>query len=291
MAHKESFSDKLVEKLISYQNQIKAISFHGSDKSIKQLLWFLIYTAILKYFKMPSLLEILIKEMDIPPRADGGKYVPIGVEIDNAENYFQEIYGNKYKKMKDWNFSGPLFHQTDKIYHSWYGLYKGETSSIINVFGYKQEMVNTMLQKMRNHDFSEDKFSSEERKVFENLKNRGWFSTSTHEVRRGAVGEQLYIPNFIVFTHKQNQELEDILDKIYTELETDIDKVLADIKKKLKELLPKRFVQFESTIYPILLSVYISDIMGFAYYDGKLYNPQDDDEWARLTFVVEWRVD
>jgi DNA-binding MarR family transcriptional regulator len=92
--YKPILADKIIDKLIARQKDIKKIGFHGSDKPIDKLLWSLIHLFIRNTFK----LEDIFAKLEYPQRVDGKRYITFGHEFQNmTDTEFSD-------KIDQWNF-------------------------------------------------------------------------------------------------------------------------------------------------------------------------------------------
>jgi hypothetical protein len=93
-------------------------------------------------------------------------------------------------------------------------------------------------------------------------------------------------PTFCVYTIKQRETLETIFREIYEELKDTITNLKTDIEKTVNKYTPKRLSHKSNVLFLTYIFRYIFMTTAFAYYDGKLYIPDDINEFASLPLVV-----
>jgi len=122
--------------------------------------------------------------------------------------------------------------------------------------------------------FCADNLCEEEKNVLSEIIDNGWVSKNGGKITH----------NFSVFTETQERALLCIFGEIYDETEADIYRILEEIGALCRDDLPKHLDFYLN--YHIYMAFYSSMTIttGFAYCDGKLYQPKDAVECGMLTF-------
>ena len=276
LENKENFSDVIIEKFISKQNKIKDIKFYGSDQPVEKLLWLLVYRFINFADYKVTQKENKYPMPERPIMPDGGQYFPLGFKQFDPGSSEEKFYNGKYKDIVSWccngameqhNIAGDIFH--------WMGLYKSGNHAPDIIFSSNPNdlPVRNVFYKALNKDFNTDELNDDEKAILSDIISYGWVSKKDDKV----------IHNFSVFTHEQNKALENIFAEIYGEMKDEIYRIFAEIEKLCRVNLPKHLDFYIN--YHIYMTFYraIELTTGFAYYDGKLYDPKDDVECGLLT--------
>ena len=283
LENKTVFSDVIIDKLVAEQDKIKAIGFYGSNQPIEKLLWFLLYRfteyaqdrVVWNTNKYPQ------PERPIMP--DGGQYFPLGFDqvmpekrddFNNAPNR-----NEKYKNIRSWHSNGTMCAADDYYTLRWYGLYTAGNHTIGQLFKtYSSKNYNTrqVLFKTLKNDFDINRLNDEEKGILSEIISNRWISKNNDEI----------IHNFSVFTKAQAQSLTNIFDEMYNDLKSVIYSIFAEIEKFCRADLPKHLEGYLN--YHIYMTFHdaLKITTGFAYYDGKIYEPKDEIECGLLTFHV-----
>jgi len=277
--NKNNFSDVIIDKFISKQKKIKDIKFYGSDQPMEKLLWLFIYRFINFAGNQVTYIENKYPMPEHPVMPDGGRYFPLG--FDNSDKEAAgKLINEKYGGISEWHINGAMEHHNiaGDIFH-WMGLYKfgNHTPDMIFSPNPNDLPIKNVFYKTLNKDFNiNDLTDDDEKAILSEIISYGWVSKKDDKI----------IHNFSVFTHEQNKALENIFVEIYEEMKNEIYKIFAEIEKLCRNILPKHLDFY--TNYHIYMSFYsaIEITTGFAYYDGKLYNPKDEIECGLLTLQV-----
>jgi len=251
--------DILVGKLVYRRQKIKSIGFQGADRSIKQLLWFLV----------PELIRYIITRQY---KVKSENNMPIGYEYLSDIDAQRLLLDEKYSHMTPWDKIGYYTHEDDII---GLGLLQRRFTdnselpyNIIESGGKYHDIFVRIFTKKSSYN---DLWSSD-REALENMIRWGFLVYDD----AGNI-----VPQFCVFTEQQRKALYDIFQDICSELQGGLagfNKIMkicdSYVDKKMSELLF------------IASNVYISTAMRFAFFDGLLYKPSDEREFAWLSMMV-----
>jgi hypothetical protein len=295
------FLDKVIEKIIAKQDQIKAIGFHGSEAPIGKLLWFLIYSLVYRIANKGMRIYA-----DAPIRTDGGKYYPIGYEFNTNSDQIKQILGNKYAEISEWIFNSEWVYDNEKedtdddFYLEWRAMYKyrGEETKITKLFNRHKDNQRKLLVKVAQLSLRMepaecgnliDNLTEDEKLLLCEMIEKGFVKKCLPYVAcgvgEGRVGASI-IPNFTVFTFDQRKALIKIYTDITEELKRDIANFTTNIDKFVKENLPKQLQSISPFIKSDIFYNSSMYIAGFAFYDGILYKPENDEEFCLLTLQM-----
>jgi hypothetical protein len=291
MEHRATYSDKIIEQLLAREKEIKAIGFHGSDKPMKKLLWFLIYSYFMHtWAKNTDQINI----EDCPHRTDGGKYIPTCWELPNQNTIevLRYAYGAKYRDMTNWCTNGPITLNSPQT--SWVGVFnvlenkRANTSLTKLLLDLYDSKYIKVLKKSLKKDFNLNTLNEDERVILSEIIGYGWMKPTFPSKLEGlgVVEECSYIPNFLVFTSQQAQNIGKIYEDIYQEMKPEIEIIQSEIAKLCKTNLPKLpdfiFRYAKSNSEGIAQDI----TYGIAYYDDILYKPKNEDECELLTLQM-----
>jgi len=277
--HKSRCLDKIIESLMARHDQIKAVNFIGADRPINELLWFLIY----RWTDMASALTCFGKytlDTQALLRTEKGQYLPIGIFNTTSHTPLNPVFEAKYKGMEEWECNGTNIFDDGENKLTWLGLSNARetfyrrlspNSLIPDVLNHKE-----LLFKVLNPAFKISELSTDERYLLSAIIDMGYLSMVNNKI----------IPNYYVFTKEKQQKLERIFLDIYNELKLDFSRLSADLHKMCKNILPKQLN--DSLDYIAYFSLLFSHFYttGFAFYDGKLYQPQEENEYTLLTLCM-----
>ena len=281
LENKSVFSDVIVDRLISEQDNIKAIGFGGSEQPIEKLMWFLVYR-----FTEYALNKVVWNEnrYPLPERPimpDGGQYFPLGFAPATPEKRydFSDVpnWDEKYERIGSWDCNGSMTDASDNYTLRWYGLYTAGDHTIEQLFrkhSSKNHNTRQVFFKTFERDFDISRLNAEEKEILGEMINNRWISKNDDKI----------IPNFSVFTKAQAQSLTSIFEEMYNDLKSVIYGIFAKIEKLCRADLPKHLESYLN--YHIYMTFYdaLKTTTGFAYYDGKIYDPKDEIECGLLTF-------
>jgi len=274
--HKVKCTDKIIGKLTDLQDRIKAIGFIGCEMPIKRLLWLLIYTFTdIASTQTGNRFELL-------HRSDGGLYYPIGIFNIDSKLPIAPQFTPKYDGMKKWECSGTYTFDDGDNNINWLGVSKAAVdlqtnlsigSPMLDVLDYKE-----ILYMVVKPNFKIDNVTDAERYTISQCINKGFLSISDKD---GSVS-----PNFCVFTITQRQELDNILLECYNEMKPRLTKLYADIRKMCRDYLPKQLDNYLDFISYFCLKYSHFFTTGFAFYDEKLFIPEDTTDYTMLTLSM-----
>ena len=283
LENKTVFSDAVIDKLISEQDKIKAIGFYGSDQPIGKLMWFLLYRFIEYALSKVVWNENKYPQPERPIMPDGGQYFPLGFDQAAPEKKYDfshaPNWNEKYENIGKWDRNGTMTDTGGNYTSRWYGLYTAGNHTIRQVFDtYSSKNYNTrqVLLKTLEKDFDINRLNDEEKEILSEIISNRWVSKNGDKI----------IQNFSVFTKAQAQSLTSVFDEIYNDLKSVIYDIFAKIEKFCRADLPRRLEAYLN--YHIFMTFYeaLAITTGFAYYDGKIYDPKDEIECGLLTFHV-----
>jgi len=275
--HKTRCLDKIIEALTARHDSIKAINFIGSDRPINELLWFLIYN----WTDMASALTCFGKKT-FDTQTDRGRFLPIGIFKTETQTPPHPLFIAKYKEMEDWECNGTYIYDDGENKLTWLGLSSARetfysrlspNSSIPDVLNYKELLFKVLSPSYKTTDLSPD-----DRYLLSQIIDMGYLSMYQNKDK--------IIPNFYVFTKDKQLELENIFLEIFEELKPDFARLASDLHRMCKSILPKQlYASLEYiTYFSLLFSHFYTT--GFAFYDGKLYQPQKENEYTLLTLCM-----
>jgi len=276
LKHKKKCTDKIVKRLATLQDKIRAIGFIGCERSKERLLWLLIYTFTdLASAQTGNRFELL-------HRTDGGLYYPIGIFDIASKLPVTSQLTPQYEGLKRWACSGTYTFDDGGNSINWLGVSKAEVdlhtnlsvgSPVLGVLDFKE-----ILYKVVKPGFRIDSLSDDERFILSQCINKGFLSISEKD---GSV-----LPNFYAFTPFQRQELENVLLECYNELKPSLSNLYMDIRKMCKDCLPKQLGGYLDFISYFCLKYGHLFITGFAFYDKKLFIPKDTNDFTMLTLSI-----
>jgi len=255
--------DILVGKLVYRRQEIKSIGFQGADRPIKQLLWFLV----------PELIRYIINEQYSVKSENN---IPIGYEYLPDQDAQRQIFGEKNSHMAPWDKIGYFTHEDDIM---GIGLLQRRFTDNTEL------PYNIMENGSKYHDIfvriftgksSTDELWSSDREALENMIRWGFLVYDNS----GNI-----VPQFWVFTESQRKALYGIFLEIASELQGG----LAGFNKIMKicdTYIDKKDKVVSEALLFITCNVYISTAMRFAFFDGLLYKPSDEREYAWLSMMV-----
>jgi len=270
LTHKTKCLDRIVSKLSALQGEVRAIGFIGCERPINELLWLLIYSFAVVATEQTCGQGI---SSALGRRADGGVYCPIGI-FNIASNVEGALpFTGKYRGMRQWDCSGTYTFEDSGNIIRWLGLHNAgadlqtnlsTSSHDFDVLEYKETLYKAIKPNFRVGDLTAD-----ERFRLSQCIKKGFLTV--------AEGGGAIVPNFYIFTPTQRVELENILLRCYEEMRPKIDNLYADLRKMCRGCLPKHLesnLDFISYFCLLFSQFYIT---GFAFYDGRLFEPPDDD--------------
>ncbi|MCL2063969.1 MAG: RNA polymerase sigma factor [Candidatus Cloacimonetes bacterium] len=298
MKHK-SCLDMIVNKLIERQDKIKAIKFVGSEKPIEKLLWFLIYNFTDMMSSLACFEEFAYNYEDLF-RTDGGKYYPIGVFNSKSKIPIDPSYIEKYKDLDSWTCDGTHIYEDTQNELRWIGLYNYPTlpEEMMDKVSPKPFILKSknILFKSIKPNFNINDLSEKEKDILSQLVALDFLTICQSEICSTSETDGKILPNFYIFTTKQRNELTDIFLDIYIEMKAKFISLKKDLQKECKAILPEQLTQksigtIDSTKnlgYYTYFALMFSHIFttGFAYYDGKLYQPKNENETLVLTVNI-----
>ena len=269
----------IIEKFIVKQDKIKGINFYGSDRPMEKLLWLLIYKFIGYIDYKVTYGEGRYPQPERPIMPDGGQYFPLGFGDGEMSAETVKPLDEKYMEIGNWDANGAMQRDTQsgERFH-WMGLYIAGNNTLQKLFSYEEKnyQIKLVLLKALNKDFNTEDLNDEEKAVLSEIMSYGWLSKKDDKI----------IYNFCVFTNEQEKMLQNIFEEIYEEIKDETHKVFDEIENLLRADLPKHLDFYKN--YHIYMTFYnaIQIVTGFAYYDGKIYDPKDEPECGLLAFQV-----
>jgi len=279
--HKARCLDKIVHKLTALQDKIQVIGFIGSDKPIAELLWLMIYTftdmaATQTYFEQQG------HRFEFINKTTGEQYFPFGIFSIDSKIRPDPLFMKKYVELNKWEHEGTCSSLDDDNQLSWLMLRKGKeylstclsiTAQPPDIWSYKD-----LLYKVCKRGFSVDSLSDDERFKLSQCIEMGFLSL--------AKDDKTIVPNIYVFTPAQRKLFEDILSECFDDVRVEMRALYLELRKMCKAHLPKQLNGFIDFVSYLSLSLSNFFTMGFAYYDGKLYIPENTNDYTLLTLNV-----
>jgi DNA-binding CsgD family transcriptional regulator len=277
--NKANFCDAIIEKFMAKQDKIKNINFNGSDQPMEKLLWLFIYKFIDYVSHGVAYEERRYPQPERPIMPDGGQYFPLGFDRFETTKETVKLLDEKYREIDNWSSNGAMQSnaQSGEIFH-WMGLYNAGRHTLVKLhsIGDKNYQIKQVLLKTLYEGFSIGDLDDGEKELLGEMISYGWISKKDDKI----------IHNFCIFTHEQEKALKDVFGEIYEEIKDETYSVFAEIEKLLRADLPKHLAFYANYhIYRTFCNA-IPIITGFAYYDGKIYDPKDEAECGLLTFQV-----
>jgi DNA-binding CsgD family transcriptional regulator len=288
LENKKVFSDVIIDKLIAKQDKIKAIGFYGADRPIEKLMWFLLYTFVNYVQEQVVWVENKYPQPEYPIMPDGGQYFPLGFDWVMPEKGYDlssvPNWDEKYKHIVNWHSNGDMTGSPDNYSLHWYGLYTAGNHTLEQLFDhYSGKNFNTcqVLLKTLEKDFDINSLDDDEKEILSEIISNRWVTKK---------GDKL-IHNFSVLTKSQALSLTNVYEEIYNELKGVIYNLYAEMEKFCRGDLPAHLEFYLN--YHIYMTFYNAGriITGFAFYDGKIYEPKDEIECGLLTFHVITNLD
>ena len=273
----------IIDKLKEKEKYIKDISFIGSEQPIERLLWFLVYNFI-DLVSVP----ICFKENNYDYismfRDDGGHYHPVGFTKKEAIIPLDPLFIEKYSALIDWKCSGTFIFEDGHNQISWFRLYNA-IEYIEHKYSFKnmatdfQELLDVFWKAIKP-DFDLESLNDTEKYLLVKLVQRRYLKIDRE--RRHLVCNIKFTSNVCILTTKQKNELDNIFFEILDEIRPELDKLQSSLKKDYTNLLPSHlhYLLEYTTYLGFIFS--IKAIIGFAFYDNKIYKPIDEIETALL---------
>lgn len=261
---RKNLSDFIITELISAEDKIRAIGFHGHNTSFDKLLWLLIYQLCLH-------INIPCPDMERPFRMDGGRYLPLGYDRSDFDTIVKNV------NTAGWGYNGSM--QNDNFY--WLGLYnfsRSEIENMMDAYTPESAKLHELLCRLIHSDFRIAGLEESGQFTLAQLAQKGYVT-----VRDG-----LAIPNFCIFTLSQYRQLEEtVFNPVVEKLKDEIRLLTADLEECCKGTLPPQLQKYRSSLLHLHLRnlAYLTTI--FAFEDGKLYRPANgrDGEFLTLMYV------
>jgi hypothetical protein len=166
----------------------------------------------------------------------------------------------------------------DNTWFRWFGLYIASEHGIEKFFDYNSgDSVRNLICKTLVDDFKIEELSENEKTLLSEMISYGLVSKKDNKI----------IHNFCVFTKEQDEALFGrIFREIYNEMQAEIYEIFTKLEKMCKENLPKHLEYYVN--YEVYMAFNDAHVMttGFAFYDGRLYDPKDKEECGLLTFQI-----
>lgn len=265
--YKEQLADVITAELLAAEPAIRKIGFWGADQSMDRLLWMLIY-------RIHTRLKLTDKRIERPQRPDGGFYFPIGFDKSGKS------LTPGYVDLSNWKTNGPMWSEgAGGGMFCWYGLHHFAQADSLYIICHGQSewsRINKALCKLIQQKFSVEGFEEEERLDLAKLIEKEF-------VRKE--GEKAY-PTFAVFTGEQYEMLEQtVFDPIIRKLETTLEALQKDMHLLAKRLIPAHLSAYEDLF--VEMTAYRSGSYNtfFAFEDGLLYRPVNEEEGKLLTLL------
>jgi len=280
--HKRVF-DKIVDKLTALFAKIQAIGFVGSERPINQLLWLMIYTFTDIASKLAYEEEVGHK-YSYQNSTTGNDYYSCGVYSIESTIALNPQFMERYMELKKWEIVGSSSYNEgdDMIY--WLLLRKNSEylpTTLTEMGAYPKFYHNRhLLYRVFKPDFDIGNLTDSERYSLSYLINIGVLSIAEDGVT--------VIPHVYVFTAAQRREFERLLTECYPEVRAEMREMYKDCRKMCKECLPKQIEGLLDVVSFISLIGCHVGALGFAYYDGKLFIPQDTDDYTLQTVSVTY---
>jgi len=277
----KSCLDKIINKLIERKESIKSINFIGSDKSMEKLLWFLIYS----FTDLTSSLIIFNKHdfnYDNLQRIKGRKNYTIGIYDTGKTIPLNPLFVDKYNDMCDWTVNGTHNYKNSQYELNWINLFNENMlqNKKDEILPYTQIILKSkeVICKSINNNFNFMYLSAKEKIILNQLISLDFLSLAND-------GKTI-IPNIYVFTQKQRNDLINIYLEIFIEMKPYLNKLYSDIDKICKSTIPSQLhADLKYYSYFAMMFSHLFTI-GFAYYDGKIYKPQNAYDALCLTVNI-----
>jgi len=275
--HKSQCIDKIVDKLASLEGKIKAIGFIGSERPINQLLWLLLYN-----FIQIVVAQVYFQEhgCNFEPydKKTGEPYYFIGsYNSYNSESnkLLDPQLVAEYTELIGWGDDQPYDHTDGENSSRWYPIVRGEefVAGVIE----PQNHVD-FLYKVCKMGFVIDGLSSEEQDKLKQCIDIGYLSL---------VDAHTVVPNFYIFTPAQRARFDELLTECVGDVIIETRALYQDLRKMVKEVLPKQVEDYLDFVSYNSLSFYINLFTtGFAFYDGKLSAAEGQGDFTMLGMSV-----
>jgi len=273
--HKPCFTDQLISQLAQRAGDIQALQYYGSEKPLAKQLWFLIYSFLYKVFVNTDYL-LSLYHAQCPIRPDGGKYIPIGIEIPTEKNLFQQICGEQYRLLDHLTITGPMYNVVHDMQLWWHEIYTRRQHRFKDLISGKWHLIDNLFYKILQPSFQLSELSKEEQFTLSEFIRWGWFTQ----------GKKGLIPNFYLLTTSQKEELDQIFQNIQSVMHKEIERFQKDLLQIYKSYYAKQFPKYYQFLCLNAMGKYINISTGFALVDGLLYQPKNADEYALLPFKV-----
>ncbi len=268
LAHKNHFSDGILNHLAESEEKIRAIGFHGNDMPFDRLLWLLIYHYC-NYQKCPFVPEG-------PVRPDGGRYFPLGfVREDFPDEQTYREHTDPALCRYGWGCNGSM--HNDNFW--WYGLYNFGASEIEDLLDGRTPrwgQLHSLLCRLLHSDGDISSYGEDEKYALAELAEKGFITIS------GTRAEA----NFCVFTRAQyNQLQEEIFAPLKEKLALESESLEADFRDLSESLLPARLQSYQDLFVQLSLTdaAYMTTVLAFN--EDRLYVPKDRHEGEFLTMM------
>ena len=264
-AYFPQLSDPLAEGLLTAEKEIRAIGFHGSDKPMSQLLWWLIY--LFDEYLLPSLLPE--EKPALPLRPDGGQYLPVGTDPTEPPGFVPSL------DLSDWGCNGVVRRGGFR----WYGLYNFAQTGLAGLaFGFypEEEGLRRLLLRCVKEPVHPGGLEEEERYQLSRLVQRGLI----------LLREDTAVPDFCVLTPEQFDRLiQMVFDPLAARLGGTLNDLTQDVRVYCRDKVPPQLRSFAGFFIQSALAKRGSLDTLRAFRRGLLTVPEDSRAGERLTLI------
>jgi len=278
--HKKLF-DKIVDMLTALFAKMRAIGFIGSERPINQLLWLMIYT----FTDIASRLayeEEVGSKFTYKNSTTGENYYSWGVYSIESTIALHPQFMERYMELRKWEIIGSSSYNEgdDMIYWLLVRKHSEYLPTFLTEMGPIPRFYHNrhLLYRVFKPDFDISNLTDSERYSLSYLADLGVLSIAEDGVT--------VIPHVYVFTAAQRKEFERLLTECYPEVQAEMREMYTECRKMCKECLPKQLDGLLDLVSFISLIGCHVGALGFAYYDGKLFIPQDTDDLTLQTVSV-----
>lgn len=258
---KPLLSDVIVNELLSAEDKIRAIGFHGSDQPMNKLLWLLIYLLGDEIFHADP-------KAEPPIREDGGKYYMLGFDSDEPDHVMLDLKG--------WKKNGTM---RDGEGFCWMGMESFDFADPVYLFirgNAGQERMKDVLCRVLKGENDLAAFSEEDRYEVSALVEKGYLRRENNRL----------VPSFCTFTEKEYQKLKM---HVFWPIARKLVHALKLLNEELENMCSRNVPRHLAHLLPFAVQAARYDLAYlttfFAYQDGQLHIPQSVQEGAMLTLA------
>lgn len=260
---KETLSDTIVQELLAAQDKIRAISFQGSTQPMNKLLWLLIYQLA------DSMVDGGMSEvLQHPVHSDGGCYHLLGFAGGDEEK--------KTLDTCDWSRNGAMYNSEG---YMWYGMEHFGGAEPVKLFSFPigewKRLQATLLTILNGHTALSD-LDAQQKEDLAALIAKGFVKLN---------GEQI-VPCFCTFTKKEYEKLKT---HVFWPIARKLAKALQQLHTEMETLCRRQLPAYLQNELPFMTHLVKYDLgwltTFFAYQDGHLYIPENEQEGAMLTLA------